>query len=172
MSIRPFFCHRRRMNPCTLGWYLPILVRDVPGALQPSSEGKGGNSGSGGGCIGEAGDGHYPIIARGASTTNTTTTTTLNSTSKPMTTTIPTEPGRDIWTWSWSDLDAKFRRDLPDEAYVGRLAYRGLVMRSCGKVRVLDGVEVGEKERIKAGAILEGILGRRKLRGGMVGKGG
>ncbi|KAG5221203.1 sin component scaffold protein [Salix suchowensis] len=25
-----------RMNPCTLGWYLPLLVKDIPGALQPS----------------------------------------------------------------------------------------------------------------------------------------
>ena len=25
-----------RMNPCTLGWYLPLLVKDAPGALQPS----------------------------------------------------------------------------------------------------------------------------------------
>ncbi|KAH6907969.1 hypothetical protein BKA70DRAFT_1280344 [Coprinopsis sp. MPI-PUGE-AT-0042] len=24
------------MNPCTLGWYLPLLVKDLPGALQPS----------------------------------------------------------------------------------------------------------------------------------------
>ena len=24
------------MNPCTLGWYLPLLVKDAPGALQPS----------------------------------------------------------------------------------------------------------------------------------------
>ena len=24
------------MNPCTLGWYLPLIVKDVSGALQPS----------------------------------------------------------------------------------------------------------------------------------------
>ncbi|KAJ1303513.1 hypothetical protein OPQ81_011698 [Rhizoctonia solani] len=32
-----------RMNPFSLGWYLPLLVRDVPGALQPSeTNAKGG----------------------------------------------------------------------------------------------------------------------------------
>lgn len=59
---------------------------------------------------------------------------------------------------SWKDLDAKFRRDLPDDAYVGRLAYRGLVMRACPRVRTLDGVEVSEKEREKAERLLESVL--------------
>lgn len=96
------------MNPCTLGWYLPLLVRDVPGALQPS----------------ENGDGHAQ--------------------------------GR-----VWQELDAKFRRDLPDDAYVGRLGYRGLVMRTCPRMRLLDGVEVTEKERTKANHLLQGILSKQ-----------
>ncbi|KAK2459660.1 hypothetical protein APHAL10511_008305 [Amanita phalloides] len=81
-----------RMNPCTLGWYLPVVVRD-------------------GGV--------------------------------------------------WEEQDRQFRRDLPDETYIGRLAYRGLVMRACPKVRKLDGVEMSEKERRKAQKVLAGILGRR-----------
>lgn len=93
------------MNPCTLGWYLPLLVRDIPGALQPS-EGK-GDSG-------------------------------------------------------WQELDSKFRRDLPDESYIGRLAYRGLIMRACGRIRMVDGVEVTEKERVKAQHLLVGMLGKGK----------
>ncbi|KAF8630823.1 hypothetical protein AX17_005182 [Amanita inopinata Kibby_2008] len=104
-----------RMNPCTLGWYLPLLVRDVPGALQPS-EGRGGRGGGEGG--------------------------------------------------GWQELDSKFRRDLPDETYIGRLAYRGLVMQACPKIRMLDGVEMSEKERRKAQVLLQGILGRRGGRGG------
>ncbi|KAF5337481.1 hypothetical protein D9758_013588 [Tetrapyrgos nigripes] len=92
-----------RMNPCTLGWYLPLLVKDVPGALQPSEARVG-----------------------------------------------------------WQELDSKFRRDLPDEAYVGRLAYRGLVMKACPRIRMLDGVEVTEKERVKSEKLLVGILGRRR----------
>jgi len=103
--------HWCRMNPCTLGWYLPLLVRDVPGALQPSE---------GGGDRGKRGDGG-----------------------------------------SWQELDSKFRRDLPNESYVGRLAYRGLIMRACAKVRMVDGVEVSEKERAKAQHLLAGILGKR-----------
>lgn len=100
------------MNPSTLGWYLPLLVRDVPGALQPSE--------SGGRCKGEK---------------------------------------------VWQELDAKFRRDLPDDVYVGRLAYRGLVMRACPRIRMLDGVEVSEKERAKANQLLQGIMGKGKIKG-------
>jgi protein NUD1 len=60
---------------------------------------------------------------------------------------------------SWQALDVKFRRDLPDEAYVGRLAYRGLVMRACPRVRLLDGVAVEGREREKAERLLQGVLG-------------
>lgn len=92
------------MNPCTLGWYLPLLVRDVPGALQPSDK-KGGGE--------------------------------------------------------WQELDVKFRRDLPDDGYIGRLAYRGLIMGGCSRLRMLDGVGVTEKERIKADKLLSGLVGKR-----------
>ncbi|KAH9947417.1 hypothetical protein B0H21DRAFT_738596 [Amylocystis lapponica] len=98
-----------RMNPCTLGWYLPLLVKDVPGALQPS----------------DAADAAQRAPAEGA----------------------------------WRELDAKFRRDLPDAAYAGRLAYRGLVMRACPRMRMLDGIEVSGKERDKAERLLRGVLG-------------
>ncbi|KAH6911432.1 hypothetical protein BKA70DRAFT_1099518 [Coprinopsis sp. MPI-PUGE-AT-0042] len=98
-----------RMNPCTLGWYLPLLVKDLPGALQPS-EGKKGSS----------------------------------------------------ITSAWQDMDVKFRRDLPDDAYVGRLAYRGLIMRACPRIRLLDGVAISEKERAKAQELLANVLGKKK----------
>lgn len=111
------------MNPCTLGWYLPLLVRDAPGALQPSE----GKDALGGAEIGVT-DGRRTGKAAAA---------------------------------SWQELDAKFRRDLPDEAYVGRLAYRGLIMRACPLIRMLDGVEVGDKEKDKAGRLLAGILAKR-----------
>lgn len=98
------------MNPCTLGWYLPLLVKDVPGALQPSEN----------------------AVAAGGQRT----------------------------ALGWQDLDSKFRRDLPDESYIGRLAYRGLIMRSCPRIRMLDGVEVSEKERVKAHHLLLGIFSK------------
>jgi len=91
------------MNPCTLGWYLPLLLQDARGALQPCEGGMEG----------------------------------------------------------WEELDRKFRLDLPDAGYIGRLAYRGLIMRGCGGLRVLDGVRISEKERRKAEELLVGILGRR-----------
>jgi len=101
------------MNPCTLGWYLPLLVKDVPGALQPSE----GNA-----------DGK----------------------------------GERAAGYAWQELDSKFRRDLPDESYIGRLAYRGLIMRACPRIQMLDGVEVTEKERAKAHHLLVGIVGKGK----------
>jgi len=108
-----------RMNPCTLGWYLPLLVKDVPGALQPSE----GN--------GDRGDDIEPR-------------------------------SRKRTDFAWKELDSKFRRDLPDSAYVGRLAYRGLVMRACPKIRLLDGLDVSQKERVKALHLLEGVSMQRK----------
>jgi len=79
------------MNPCTLGWYLPLLMREEEGRKN-----------------------------------------------------------------GWEELDSKFRRDLPDEWYIGRLAYRGLVMGACTRIKMLDGVEVTEKERTKAEGLLRG----------------
>lgn len=94
------------MNPCTLGWYLPVLVKDVPGGLQPSE----GNAN-----------------------------------------------GRGERAVSWEEMDSKFRRELPDESYIGRLAYRGQIMRTCSRIRMVDGVEVTEKERAKAHHLLDMI---------------
>jgi len=135
-----------RMNPCTLGWYLPLLVKDVPGALQPSepthraseeSHSQSANKPSGPELGQLKGAGAF---SRGGNRSN------------PRDGTTGVAP-----TLSWHDLDAKFRRDLPDEAYIGRLTYRGLVMRACPKVRMLDGVVVSRKEREKAEKLLEGV---------------
>jgi hypothetical protein len=57
----------------------------------------------------------------------------------------------------WQDLDAKFRRGLPDELYAGRLAYRGMLMRACSELKVLDGLKVGEGERTKAEELLASV---------------
>jgi hypothetical protein len=99
-----------RMNPCTLGWYLPLIIKSTSGSLQIS----------------------HP-------------------------------EGEDGVTWQ--EQDSRFRRDLPDETYVGRLAYRGLAMRACPRIRMLDGVEVGSAEREKAEKLLNGIKGTRALSG-------
>lgn len=128
------------MNPCTLGWYLPLIVKDLPGALQPS-ERNGSSEGEESCPRGEKGSTEY----------------------------------------GWQELDSKFRRDLPDDAYVGRLAYRGLVMRACPRIGMLDGVEVTEKERAKADQLLQGMMAKHKIKGakgksgtmtGIIGAGG
>ncbi|KIY53211.1 L domain-like protein [Fistulina hepatica ATCC 64428] len=95
-----------RMNPCTLGWYFPLLQlggrSDEPGA-DPR---------------------------------------------------IHVDDGRASANAQWHDLDQQFRRDLPNDSYVGRLAYRGLIMQSCAELRSLDGVTVTDKERKKASELL------------------
>jgi len=128
------------MNPCTLGWYLPILVKDVPGALQPSEAGLRGGPGASkhsGPDLGHIVD--PGTTSRGGNKGN----------SRDGTSGVAP-------TLSWHELDAKFRRDLPDEAYIGRLTYRGLIMQACPRVRMLDGVVVSRKEREKAEKLLEG----------------
>ncbi|KAH8077035.1 hypothetical protein BXZ70DRAFT_709242 [Cristinia sonorae] len=148
-----------RMNPCTLGWYLPLLVKDVPGALQPSDGERAAHE--------DGGD-----AGRQKSTSRN---TLARSQSKPQGEASPgasdadvseedgspasAHPGALSGTLSWKDLDSKFRRDLPDDAYVGRLVYRGLIMRACPSIRLLDGVEPTAKEREKAEKILKGIVG-------------
>jgi hypothetical protein len=135
-----------RMNPCTLGWYLPLLVKDVPGALQPSEAGRrvwGENHGQGASnsVPDNLGNTDEPVkTARGGNRGN----------SRDGTKGVAP-------TLAWHDLDAKFRRDLPDEAYIGRLTYRGLVMRACPRARMLDGVVVSRKEREKAEKLLDGV---------------
>ncbi|KZV93648.1 L domain-like protein [Exidia glandulosa HHB12029] len=102
-----------RMNPFSLGWYLPLLVRDVPGALQPSEKGS-----------------KERRVGMGS---------------------------------TWEELDRKFRGDLPDGSYVGRLAYRGLVMGACRGVQEIDGVVVRSEERVKAAALLSGVQAKKNL---------
>ena len=50
----------------------------------------------------------------------------------------------------WQELDAKFRRGLPDELYASRLVYRGQLIRSCERLKLVDGLRVSEGERTKA----------------------
>ncbi|KAI0088556.1 hypothetical protein BDY19DRAFT_170962 [Irpex rosettiformis] len=243
------------MNPCTLGWYLPLLVKDVPGALQPSDDGdrqtlagpsnaraaSSSSSHTGTATTSAVGSGRqasaftatanprgrteFNVSTRGDGTGATTRlargvaiqgngargggTDIVDQTRQPanlvtagqdgdvdllgpppLTRSSPPRhvqqqqqqrsqrsrhDGRGTQTKqksllagagggpvTWKDLDAKFRRDLPDDVYVGRLVYRGLVMRACPRIRMLDGIEVSEKERDKAERLLENVLDRRR----------
>lgn len=62
----------------------------------------------------------------------------------------------------WSELDAVFRRSLPDEWYVRRLAHRGLVMRVCPRIGTLDGVSIESGERSKAEELLLTLESRKE----------
>ena len=63
-------------------------------------------------------------------------------------------------------MDAKFRRGLPDDVYVGRLVYRGLLAAACGpQLRMVDGVQLTQAERDKAAALLRNLEERLKLKG-------
>jgi hypothetical protein len=55
----------------------------------------------------------------------------------------------------WSEMDTEFRRNLPDMWYGKRLAYRGGIMGVCPRLKMLDGLEVGEGERRKAMELLD-----------------
>jgi protein NUD1 len=134
------------MNPCTLGWYLPLLVRDVPGALQPSEAWHRSDGESRGQCAIKSSG---PDLSQAEEPGKSIRGGNRNSSRDGTSFVAP--------TLAWHELDAKFRRDLPDEAYIGRLTYRGLIMRACPKVRMMDGVAVSRKEREKAEKLLEGV---------------
>ena len=177
------------MNPCTLGWYLPLLVRDVPGALQPSDGDRAGALAGPRGPASQVGAAPTPRIQSGQrvrggpnphgappeqGSTSTRGGSGSGSGASSEDAGAAGAPGGHgagasgpaAGAATWKELDAKFRRDLPDEAYVGRLAYRGLVMRACPAIRLLDGVETSAKEREKAEKLLTSLgLGRDRVRG-------
>jgi len=124
-----------RMNPSTLGFYLPLLLPSPSSSPQPEEQ--------------------PPSTAQ-----NPLPSVTL-ATIRPPDTPAP-KSGR---SWAadhaaqpgdveWSVLDAQFRKSLPNEWYSKRLVYRGLIMRECGALTMLDGVRVGEAERRKASRLL------------------
>ncbi|ORY32290.1 hypothetical protein BCR39DRAFT_523772 [Naematelia encephala] len=121
-----------RMNPSTLGFYLPLLL--------PVSSTR-------------ASDLLDPSPRKTPTPFNMTAATIL----PPGHTSSSSAPSE------WQDLDAHFRRNLPDEWYAKRMVYRGLLMRAVGnRLRVLDGIEVGVGERKKAERLLD-IAGKRVM---------
>lgn len=144
------------MNPSTLGWYLPLLVRDIPGALQPS-ESRGAFppvilpiSEEEVDCTRHSAVRLHPFADRADQRVEADSKATQSKRTENAT---------------WEDLDSKFRRDLPNDSYLGRLSYRGLVMRACPGVQIIDGVRVTEGEKEKAEQYLKGILRARQAAG-------
>jgi hypothetical protein len=137
-----------RMNPCTLGWYLPLLVKDPSSALQPSDDRRREDDTEDWGMLE---DKPQPTHTKSKSTaTQLSSSAPLSSTTKPQGVSAHS---------AWQDMDAKFRRDLPDESYIGRLVYRGLVMRACRRLKMMDGIEITNGEMEKAEKLLRGIQG-------------
>lgn len=164
------------MNPCTLGWYLPLLVQDKDdGALLQPSEPPKGRHHSPFGLILPSGpiagenptnnavdfeearksrDGALPSLP--ATGTGNSLGTGIRPTDADPTSSLK---NKDKYNPShWEALDSQFRRGLPDKAYAGRLAYRGLIMRACPHIKALDGVRIMEKEKRKAEALLRRVL--------------
>jgi protein NUD1 len=105
---------------------------------------------------------YLPLIIRNnkqMSSNNPATTTTSDATSGSAI------PGKDVGGGAgvhsrektWLDQDARFRRSLPDQTYVKRVAYRGVLMRVCAHLQILDGVTIIAKERKKAEMLLQGL---------------
>ena len=141
-----------RMNPSTLVWYLPLLVRDIPGALQPSESAESlQNSDSE-----NSEDDHSAVRLHPFS--NGRGRPAANAKAASAAVVAQKVKAKAVQEATWEELDAKFRRDLPNDSYLERLAYRGLVMRACPKAIIIDGVRVGSGEREKAEQYLEGVL--------------
>lgn len=124
-----------RMNPSTLGFYLPLFLPSSPSSSvteehqQPMA--------------------HNPLPSVTLATIRPPDTPASKS-RRSMASKHAAQPGE----VEWNVLDAQFRKSLPNEWYSKRLVYRGLIMQECGGLTMLDGVRVGEGERRKASRLL------------------
>jgi hypothetical protein len=135
-SMKPGGAHvTSRMNPSTLGFYLPLFFPSPSSSPDPGNQPRP--------------TAHNPL----PSVTLATIRPPDTPASKSRRSNVPshtTQPGE----VEWNVLDAQFRKSLPNEWYSKRLVYRGLIMQECRGLRRLDGVRVGEAERNKASRLL------------------
>lgn len=57
----------------------------------------------------------------------------------------------------WSDVDTKFRRSLPNQYYLRRATYRAVVLHTCPRLRLLDGLTVSKADRGRTAKLLRGL---------------
>ncbi|WVN90353.1 uncharacterized protein L203_105589 [Cryptococcus depauperatus CBS 7841] len=62
----------------------------------------------------------------------------------------------------WHHYDTQYRKNLPNEWYSKRLLYRGLIMRTCKRIKKLDGAVIEDKERRKAEKLMTAALDLRR----------
>lgn len=62
---------------------------------------------------------------------------------------------------SWTAIDKRFRRALPDEYYFKRASYRAVLLQVVPTLRRLDGVDCS-KERPKLSRVLQKMAERRQ----------
>lgn len=118
-------CVPLRMKPLTLGWYLPLLVCNIPGALQPSESHSAFPPdippiSEEAHCTSHRAVRLHPLVNRA-----------LHAPPKHV------EAGSKVMQLkrtedaTWEDLDSKFCGDLLNNLCLSCLSYRGLVMRVC-----------------------------------------
>ena len=120
-----------RMNPSTLGYYLPLFI---PPPTLDSTQGQGKLKAQ-----------SHPnktgvVLGRPNGTLS----------GCRMSQSFFRQPENE----NWQEMDREFRRNLPDTWYGRRLLYRGVLMRGLGGLRKLDGINVVDGERRKAEALL------------------
>lgn len=125
---------RRRMNPLTLPFYLPV-ISSLPLELAPA-------------------EALEPIHRLNARPLPSVTQATIHPSALPGASSfalgLPSPPAGQ----QWAALDQAWRHRLPDEVYARRMVYRALVCRALGGVRRVDGLEVGKAERKKGEMLL------------------
>lgn len=121
-----------RMNPSTLGFYLPLMLPPSTPALP-----------------------HDTSIHVAQNPLPSVTLATIRPPDTPASKSQQSRPEiHSLDAGDWAKLDGQFRKALPDEWYSKRLAYRGFLMSSLPRLRVLDGVVVEDGERRKAEMLL------------------
>ena len=76
---------------------------------------------------------------------------------------LPSGDGGDDGARSWSAIDTRFKRALPDEYYCRRATYRAVLLQVVPTLRRLDGLECGTKERAKLSKVVDKMVRRKQL---------
>lgn len=130
------------MNPFTVSWYMPVII-DNHSSREDDDQAHHNNA--------------QAPPASNASSAPISASSTVNPNSNAKSKGSDSTSLRD----DAEGMDAKFRRGLPDELYVARLLYRGIMMGSCPRLKELDNLRISDAEREKAGALVKKVEDRK-----------